>query len=186
VTASGFHVGYRENPGAGSPAFTGQRLRGLGPGSSAAVGFGRQDAPGHWFNAVHHKGTILAVDGQSAQFEERPPVQGRTRRGDPARRHRRRPQCCASAPARSPTSPAASAETRHCSQAAPAAAQSHQDYPERLLGYSVPPVVTVQVAGRDPAKSFTQLEAVLASAADRARGGGWRLLCWRGRSAGAG
>ena len=50
-----------------------QRLRELGHGSSAVVGFDRQDAPGHWFNAVNHEGTILAVDGQAARFEDWPP-----------------------------------------------------------------------------------------------------------------
>jgi hypothetical protein len=50
-----------------------QRLRELGPGSSAVVGFDRQDTPGHWFNAVNHEGTVLAVDGQAARFEEWPP-----------------------------------------------------------------------------------------------------------------
>ena len=37
------------------------------------VGFDRADAPGHWFNAVNYKGTILAVDGQSARFQDWPP-----------------------------------------------------------------------------------------------------------------
>jgi hypothetical protein len=50
----------------------GRRLRQLSPGSSAVVGFDRADAPGHWFNAVNHEGTVLAVDGQSARFEEWP------------------------------------------------------------------------------------------------------------------
>jgi hypothetical protein len=54
-------------------ASIGQRLRELGLGSSAVVGFDRQDTPGHWFNAVNHKGTVLAVDGQAARFEEWPP-----------------------------------------------------------------------------------------------------------------
>lgn len=51
----------------------GLRLRELGPGSSAVVGFDRKDGPGHWFNAVNHQGAILAVDGQSARFEDWPP-----------------------------------------------------------------------------------------------------------------
>jgi len=51
----------------------GRRLRELGPGSSAVVGFDRADAPGHWFNAVNHEGTILAAGGQSARFEDWPP-----------------------------------------------------------------------------------------------------------------
>jgi hypothetical protein len=50
-----------------------RRLRELGPGSSAVVGFDREDAPGHWFNAVNHEGTVLAVDGQAARFEDWPP-----------------------------------------------------------------------------------------------------------------
>jgi Papain fold toxin 1, glutamine deamidase len=50
-----------------------QRLRELGPGSSAVVGFDRENAPGHWFNGVNHAGTILAADGQAARFEEWPP-----------------------------------------------------------------------------------------------------------------
>ena len=54
-------------------AAIGQCLRELGPGSSAVVGFDSQDASGHWFNAVNHEGTVLAVDGQSARFEEWPP-----------------------------------------------------------------------------------------------------------------
>ena len=51
----------------------GRRLRELGRGSSAVVGFDRADAPGHWLNAVNHEGTILAVDGQAARFEDWPP-----------------------------------------------------------------------------------------------------------------
>ena len=39
---------------------------------------------------------------------------------------------------------------------------------------------------RDPAKSFMRSEAALASAAGRARGGGWRRRCWHGRPGGAG
>jgi len=54
----------------------GSRLRELGPGSSAVVGFDRKGAPGHWFNAVNHQGSILAVDGQSARFEDWPPSKG--------------------------------------------------------------------------------------------------------------
>jgi hypothetical protein len=50
-----------------------RRLRELGPGSSAVVGFDRDNAPGHWFNAVNHEGTVLAVDGQGGRFEEWPP-----------------------------------------------------------------------------------------------------------------
>lgn len=60
-------------PEAASMADTSQRLRELGPGSSAVVGFDREAAPGHWFNAVNHAGKILAVDGQSARFEDWPP-----------------------------------------------------------------------------------------------------------------
>lgn len=62
-----------ESPEPASMAAIGQRLRELGPGSSAVVGFDRQDAPGHWFNAVNHEGTVLAVDGQAALFEDWPP-----------------------------------------------------------------------------------------------------------------
>ena len=62
-----------QSPEPASMAAIGQRLRELGPGSSAVVGFDRQDAPGHWFNAVNHEGTVLAVDGQAARFEEWPP-----------------------------------------------------------------------------------------------------------------
>ena len=54
----------------------GQRLSELGPGSSAVVGFDRKGAPGHWFNAVNHEGTLLAVDSQSARFEKWPPTKG--------------------------------------------------------------------------------------------------------------
>jgi hypothetical protein len=50
-----------------------RQLKELGPGSSAVVGFDRKDGPGHWFNAVNHEGVVLAVDGQSAHFEEWPP-----------------------------------------------------------------------------------------------------------------
>jgi hypothetical protein len=60
-------------PEPASMADIGRRLRELGPGSSAVVGFDRADAPGHWFNAVNHEGTILAVDAQAARFEEWPP-----------------------------------------------------------------------------------------------------------------
>jgi hypothetical protein len=61
-------------PEPASMADIGQRLRDLGPGSSAVVGFDRKDGPGHWFNAVNHQGTILAVDGQSARVEKWPPT----------------------------------------------------------------------------------------------------------------
>ena len=54
----------------------GSRLRELGPGSSAVVGFDRKGAPGHWFNAVNYQGNILAVDAQSARFENWPPSKG--------------------------------------------------------------------------------------------------------------
>jgi Papain fold toxin 1, glutamine deamidase len=60
-------------PEPASMADIAQRLRELGPGSSAVVGFDREDAPGHWFNAVNHEGTVLAVDGQSGRFEDWPP-----------------------------------------------------------------------------------------------------------------
>jgi hypothetical protein len=60
-------------PEAASMTGIAHRLRELGPGSSAVVGFDRADAPGHWFNAVNHDGKILAVDGQSALFEDWPP-----------------------------------------------------------------------------------------------------------------
>jgi hypothetical protein len=60
-------------PEQASMADIARRLRELGHGSSAVVGFDRQDAPGHWFNAVNHEGTVLAVDGQAARFEEWPP-----------------------------------------------------------------------------------------------------------------
>jgi Papain fold toxin 1, glutamine deamidase len=50
-----------------------RRLRELGPGSSAIVGFDREDGPGHWFNALNYEGTVLAVDGQSARYEKWPP-----------------------------------------------------------------------------------------------------------------
>lgn len=62
-----------QSPESASMAAIWQRLRELGPGSSAVVGFDREDAPGHWFNAVNHEGTVLAVDGQAARFEEWPP-----------------------------------------------------------------------------------------------------------------
>jgi hypothetical protein len=61
------------SPEPASMADIGRRLRDLGPGSSAVVGFDRADTPGHWFNAVNHEGTVLAVDGQAARFEEQPP-----------------------------------------------------------------------------------------------------------------
>ena len=44
-----------------------------GPGSSAMVGQYWQGGGGHWFNAVNHEGTVLAVDGQSGQHETWPP-----------------------------------------------------------------------------------------------------------------
>ena len=50
-----------------------QRLEELGPGSSAIVGFDRDDGTGHWFNAVNDDGTIKAVDGQSGFVESWPP-----------------------------------------------------------------------------------------------------------------
>jgi Papain fold toxin 1, glutamine deamidase len=60
-------------PEPASMADIGRRLCELGPGSSAVVGFDRADAPGHWFNAVNHQGTVLAVDAQAARFEKWPP-----------------------------------------------------------------------------------------------------------------
>jgi hypothetical protein len=50
-----------------------QQLEELGPGSSAVVGFDREDGTGHWFNAVNDEGTIKAVDGQSGLVEPWPP-----------------------------------------------------------------------------------------------------------------
>jgi hypothetical protein len=50
-----------------------QRLEELGPGSSAVVGFDREDGPGHWFNAVNDGGTVKAIDGQSGLTETWPP-----------------------------------------------------------------------------------------------------------------
>jgi papain fold toxin 1 (glutamine deamidase) of polymorphic toxin system len=41
--------------------------------SSAVVGFDKRGDMGHWFNAVNHAGTILAVDGQSGKLEKWPP-----------------------------------------------------------------------------------------------------------------
>jgi hypothetical protein len=61
------------SPEQATMAQIGRRLLELGPGSSAVVGFDRADAPGHWFNAVNHQGTVLAVDGQGAQFQDWPP-----------------------------------------------------------------------------------------------------------------
>ena len=55
-----------------SMADVGRRLRELGPGSSAVVGFDKRGDIGHWFNAVNHAGTILAVDGQSSKLEKWP------------------------------------------------------------------------------------------------------------------
>jgi hypothetical protein len=51
----------------------GHRLEELGAGSLAIVGF---DSPGygHWFNAVNHDGTVLAVDGQTGMFGTWPPT----------------------------------------------------------------------------------------------------------------
>jgi Papain fold toxin 1, glutamine deamidase len=60
-------------PEQSSMAEIGRRLLDLGPGSSAVVGFDRADAPGHWFNAVNYDGTVLAVDGQGARFQDWPP-----------------------------------------------------------------------------------------------------------------
>jgi hypothetical protein len=51
-----------------------QRLTGLGPGSSAIVGFDRRIGGGHWFNAVNDAGTVKAVDGQSGDVEAWPPT----------------------------------------------------------------------------------------------------------------
>jgi hypothetical protein len=62
------------SPQQASMTAIGRRLAELGPGSSAVVGFDRKGAPGHWFNAVNHQGTILAVDAQSARFEKWPPT----------------------------------------------------------------------------------------------------------------
>jgi hypothetical protein len=61
------------SPEQASMSEIGRRLTELGPGSSAVVGFDRADAPGHWFNAVNHEDTVLAVDGQSARFQNWPP-----------------------------------------------------------------------------------------------------------------
>ena len=61
------------SPEQASMAEIGRRLLELGPGSSAVVGFDRADAPGHWFNAVNYEGTVLAVDGQGARFQDWPP-----------------------------------------------------------------------------------------------------------------
>jgi hypothetical protein len=52
----------------------GRRLEELGAGSLAIVGFDRHGRAGHWFNAVNHDGTVLAVDGQSGKFGIWPPT----------------------------------------------------------------------------------------------------------------
>lgn len=49
------------------------RLYELGPGSSAVVGFDREDGGGHWFNAVNDGGTVKAIDGQVGRVEPWPP-----------------------------------------------------------------------------------------------------------------
>lgn len=50
-----------------------QRLRELGPGSSAVVGCDWNRGGGHWFNALNDGGTIKAVDGQMGRVETWPP-----------------------------------------------------------------------------------------------------------------
>jgi hypothetical protein len=67
-----------EEPVPASMSEVGQRLRDLGPGSSAVVGCDWEHSDdGHWFNAVNDGGTIKAVDGQNGKVEPWPPsVQG--------------------------------------------------------------------------------------------------------------
>jgi hypothetical protein len=52
----------------------GRRLAELGAGSLAIVGFDRYSGGGHWFNAVNHDGTVLAIDGQSGKLGTWPPT----------------------------------------------------------------------------------------------------------------
>ncbi len=63
-----------ETPREVTMAEVGERLQDLGPGSSAIVGFDREDDVGHWFNAVNDDGEIKAVDGQSGAVEPWPPT----------------------------------------------------------------------------------------------------------------
>jgi hypothetical protein len=61
-------------PGQATMAEIGDRLRELGPDSSAVVGCDwKSGAGGHWFNAVNDGGIVMAIDGQSALIERWPP-----------------------------------------------------------------------------------------------------------------
>jgi len=62
-----------EKPRPASMTEVGRRLRDLGDGSTAVVGFDLHGGGGHWFNAVNYEGTVLAVDGQSGRHEKWPP-----------------------------------------------------------------------------------------------------------------
>jgi hypothetical protein len=62
-----------EKPRPASMTEVGRRLRDLGDGSLAVVGFDLHGGGGHWFNAVNYEGTALAVDGQSGRHEKWPP-----------------------------------------------------------------------------------------------------------------
>jgi hypothetical protein len=62
-------------PTRASMADVGQRLRELGPGSSALVACLWADREGgHWFNGLNDAGTVKAVDGQSGEVESWPPT----------------------------------------------------------------------------------------------------------------
>jgi hypothetical protein len=61
------------SPEPASMADIGRRLRELGPGSLAVVGFDRADAPGYWFNAVKHEGMVLRSTGKPTDLKSGPP-----------------------------------------------------------------------------------------------------------------
>jgi len=64
-----------QRPVPATMAEIGQRLERLGPGSSAVVGCDwKGGAGGHWFNAVNHAGSVLAVDGQRNRVGPWPPT----------------------------------------------------------------------------------------------------------------
>jgi Papain fold toxin 1, glutamine deamidase len=52
------------------------RLNSGGHGSSAMIGVDWRGGGGHYFNAINHRGRILAIDGQSGRIEAWPPSVG--------------------------------------------------------------------------------------------------------------
>jgi hypothetical protein len=59
-----------------SPSAIRDTLIAAGPGSHAVIGIDRTIGPGHWFNAYYDGERVVAIDGQSGEIQDWPPVYG--------------------------------------------------------------------------------------------------------------